>query len=51
MKRESTEDACKILAIEEKNKMQLFEYIQAINEKTADVGNEELEEKEVYDKV
>ena len=51
MKEESTEDACKTLAIEEKKKMQLFEYIQAINEKTADVGNEKQEEKVVYDKV
>ena len=46
MREESTEDACKILAIEEEKKIQLFNYIKAINEKTADVGNEELEEKD-----
>ena len=51
MKGESTKDACKILAIEEKKKMQLFNYIKDINEKTVDVGNEKQEEKEVYDKV
>ena len=46
MREESTEDACKILAVEEKNKMQLFNYIKAINEKTTDVGNEKQEEKD-----